>query len=418
MDERQTTILTFDRRQKQLIGSDIVKALNYYLHRQGTGFFVGLVGNGSTFCWLNSTELKDDKSLFRIKVASEFIEDLVDLIEAHFEIELTHESLDDDSVVTAGCDYDEELDQSIYTLFQDELLKHMPQEHGYYPYYGIVVGSFAEFSVHCGDLKGFIEYKVGDLHVRVSRLSFLLRHLHYDHFDDYLMTIDSAETIKISGTSPETVQQDLATCLYYLRKIAPVDYDSSGWPEITMFVSEGKDLPSYEHELTQSREYMAPLRPKAVQFFYAAEKASPMGQNDVAVLNYYRVMEHFFDEAWHRKISQILVTAGGNVPLIASNLRDSTPRKDLEYLNLVINQVVDDDVWEVVSTTQFCDHTENALANKIYKTRNQVAHGLDEESRGNVPHPPSVIPAEDLHKQRKVMGVIAKKCLLFYNKMT
>src|SRR6266446_8116998 len=112
----------------------------------------------------------------------------------------------------------------------------------------------------------------------------------------------------------ESLQHDLYTALYYLSVLFPTQFNDL--PKIANPLSEVEldDEPyvNFRRDTSISiRSVPKPTHPIALRYFYHADHLVLQGVGQEAVLYYYKVLEHFFDEAWRNHIEELLLQTKG-----------------------------------------------------------------------------------------------------------
>jgi hypothetical protein len=286
---------------------------------------------------------------------------------------------------------------------------------------GFCIKDYAEFSIEYEPIERMelssAEFTIGDMKVTVSPYSslfyLLIKQMDredvvealYNVNDWYdrlrlqeLGTIENIRkvhsyTIKLKKislsdyNSPdflESLQNDLYSSLYYLRALYPTRYN-----ELPQIINPLSEVELDDEASVNLKSYMdislkivdKPSYPVALRFFYHADILVLKGVGQEAVLYYYKVIEHFFKEAWRSRIEELILREGSDTHRIAELLVDNYPRNERDYLPLVVNFDQTDPVWETIKKYEFCEISADSektivsLAEKIYEIRNQFAHG-------------------------------------------
>lgn len=86
------------------------------------------------------------------------------------------------------------------------------------------------------------------------------------------------------------------------------------------------------------------------------------------------------------------------------------PRNEEDYLRLLLGLILTDTMWKTVSKYGFSDTNLDALTKKIYKIRNEIAHGKASSKLEIMV--PSMLSKAELIIKRAVFKVVAKEALI------
>jgi hypothetical protein len=344
-----------------------------------------------------------------------------------------------------------DIEEDLKSLFGHELPPYIDKTPSFFLHWklGFATSDYAEFSVEYEPIELMklteAEFTIGEMTVKVSPCSslFYLLIKQFDRgdveniydtnepFDIYkLQTLGNHDnirkfhsyTIKMkkissdisrnSSESFESLQNDLYTALYYLSVLFPTHYNEL--PKIDNLLSDAEsedDKPYVNLDRDTSistKSVPMPTHPTALRYFYHADQLVLQGFGQEAILYYYKVLEHFFDEAWKIRIEE-LVSQKADSHTIAEAVIRIQPRGEEAYLRLVVDFEPTHTLWTEVEKYKFSDKEAKSLAGQIYQTRNKFAHGK-KGKEADIPH--LFFDQTELNKKLAVFRATAKATLL------
>ncbi|HYT02991.1 MAG TPA: hypothetical protein VEL70_08770, partial [Candidatus Acidoferrum sp.] len=363
-----------------------IGVINTSLKNLKYDLYVKPVGKGTKFIWLCATD-----NSYALKVPTSFM-------------------LQFETILSGSNNLEEDL-QGLFGYTFLIAIKDIPTFY-FHQKLGFCTKDYAEFAIEYEPIElqelEHAEFTLGNIRVTVSPCSSLFYLLIkqfdredveaiYNQHDLWDMTklqilgsIDNIRkahsyTIKLKGIVPynsdsleafETLQNDLYSALYYLSVIFPYQYYAL--PKIANSLSEVDvedeprltDLKYEVRDKSRSvRNVPKPSHPIALRYFFHAEVLIWQGVGQEAALYYYKVLEHFFNEAWRSRIEKLLLDTKGDTYAVAELLVEEQPRNEEDYLRLVLDFEPNHSLWLIVTEYQFCDNSVNSLAKQIYKTR-------------------------------------------------
>ena len=343
------------------------------------------VGSGGKLYWLY-----DEKHSYAVKVTKDFVDSLEELTEP------------------APGLYDID---NFLPLFDDAFLESARGAFKFFPRVGFLAKDYAEFYLDyaASDISHFSNsFFVGSVKVSVSQSSHLLWFLCKQFEDDYIFDINENLTLKLKGTSVSSVEDDLCAALVYLGFLCPSEYNGD-YPSIGRLNSEDDLWSTSNYEIVSGKSSLSrPTHPIALRYFWQARQLF----GEVSILYYYKVLEHFFDVAWQRRIKDLIDEANGNSEVLAHLLGTEQPRNEEQYLGFVLSYLINDELWDTIVEARFSSRDVDALARAIYKVRNEIAHGKNDERLSIVV--PNIIPEETLHEQIRILEALAITALTVF----
>jgi hypothetical protein len=362
-----------------------VDTINAYLESLDLDIRVRPVSNGGKYFWMY-----DKDGSYNLKVPTSFIHKMENILKNKPELE-------------------EELPFLFYQLFVDNVREVHPSFF-LHQKLGFLTKDYAEYAIEYDPFEhgkfANAEFFIGEMQVKVSPCSSLF-YLIVQGLDSESLYDRHLFTIKLKGitynnlrNSFESLQNALYSALYYLSIRYPSE--DNDLPKIANSLST-IDIddqvyfnPHHDRNVFFTKVSM-PIYPIALRFFYHADLLVLQGVGQEAILYYYRVLEHFFDTAFKEEKNKITsnVTSSFVIKQILRPTLDflsrifqtpSKPLKEKDYLRLVLNFDPSHSLWQTVKELKFCECDAKSLANKIYKIRNEIAHGKGKrEEKTEVP---------------------------------
>ncbi len=279
-----------------------------------------------------------------------------------------------------------------------------------YSYSGFLTKDYAEFYIDYsgitqdhsnGDVSAPSPFSIGDVSVKLSTSSSML----YFLYPGFEIEFNSHITIKLKGTSKDSVEDDLCAALHYLSLISPSLYGDiptivAAYPE--ELLSDDDDQNDVKLEKS---ELAKPSHPIALRYFYYAD----LLWGEERLLYYYKVLEYFFDIAWRMKIIDLVRESGENIEELAHQLERHQPKIEKDYLYFVFERIQTDKMWDYVTRSGFSRRDLRKLTENVYSVRNKVAHGKETDNFKTIV--PSIISDSEVHRTITIFRFLAELAL-------
>lgn len=359
--------------------------VNDALGELGIDFQIKPVGRSGKIYWLHDVD-----NLYAIKLPVTFVQTL----EKELKNNITYRA-------------------NLHPIFGDEFIGTVRSSFAVFSGIGFIAKDYAELYIACqsgwSEIAGPSPFFVGSIEVWLSSPSSLQTLLN-ERYNEYGAEMDRYTTVCLKGTSQASLEDDLSHALYYLDLLMPFDDLSFFDDKDRLCIQSIKDGPIFSQKQQQrivenKISYPKPAFSVPVKYFVQAERLT----GEVSILYYYKVLEYFFALAWRQRIMQLVSITDRNESALAEALEVEQPKNELSSLQIVISAIVNDTIWGAVRQIKYCSEDVNTLAKKLYKTRNEVAHGKEDGRLSLII--PSMMPLFGLQEEIDIFRLIAREAL-------